>query len=117
VLGQFNIIVSLTNQVADQVFHITAHIPGFTELCGISLDERHADFLRYQPDHVGFANTGGSHHKDVVLYGPDNFIGSTPAVLVFDAVKVGADFGGQNFLGIVLLDNELIKVGNQFLGL
>jgi len=34
---------------------------------------------------------------------------------VFDAIEVGTDLGGQNCLGLILLDDVLIKIGLELL--
>ena len=114
VLGQFQVVAGGVYQVPDQVFHVAAHVAGFAEFGGIPLDERDPDLLGNELDQVGLAHAGGADEDDVVLDGahpgfrvPPQFQGMA------DAVEMGADLGGQDTLGQILLDDVLVQIGFQ----
>ncbi len=79
---------------------------GAPELVGDELDE------------VGLPHPGGTDEDDVVLDGPHPGFGFPPLLQVMaDAVEVGADLGGEDALGVFLLDDVLAEVGLQLFGL
>ena len=53
-------------QIANDLFHIAAHISDFGELRGLDLEERRACQFREAAADLGFAHTGGADHQDVL---------------------------------------------------
>ena len=117
-LGQLYVVICFAHQVPYQVFNIAPDIAGFAEFCGITFDKRDTDLLSDQLNHISLTHPGRPYHKDVVLnltnYSIIVFLGRFG---VFDTIEMGADLGSQNCLGLILLDDVLVKIGLKFLRL
>jgi hypothetical protein len=118
VLGHLQVVVGGVHQVPHQVFHVPAHISRLAEFGGVPLDKGHPQLVGDELDEVGFAHPGGADEDDVVLDGPHPGFGF-PALfqVMADAVEMGADLGGQDALGVFLLDDVFVEKGFQFLRL
>ena len=118
ILGPLDVVVCFAHQVPHKVFHIAPDIAGFAEFCGITFDKRDTDLLGDQFDHVSLAHAGRPDHEDVILdLTNHSFFVVAGRFGVFDAIEMGADLGGQDCLGLILLDDVLIKIGRKFLRL
>ena len=100
------------DELTDQIFHIPAYIAGFTEFCGVPLHKGYPQLLCDKFNNIGFAHPGWTDHKYIVFDHTD------PGSLLpgrffcmFDPVKMGANLGSQNSLGLILPDNKPIQIG------
>ena len=107
VLGAGDVAIGQAQQVAHHVFDVAAHVAGFGELGGIGFDEGHADQVGGAADEEGLADAGGADEDDVLL----GVIGRFLAVeREADMVIMVAEGDAQDFLGLVLLDDEPVEV-------
>jgi len=116
ILRQLDIVVGLAQEVPHQILHIAADVTGFAEFGGIALDERHSELGGDKLDDIGLADTGRSIMRTLFLIPPA--ISSKAACSscgAADAVEVGTDLCGENRLGLVLLHDILVQVGDQVL--
>ena len=98
-------------EVADDGFHIAAHIADLGELGGFHLDERRVHQLGQTARDFGFANARGADHEDV--FGRDLFadlLGQLHA-----AVAV-AKRHGHGALGLILTHDIAIQFLDDFSG-
>ena len=118
VLGQLQVVVGGVHQVPHQVFHVPAHVTRLAELGGVALHKGGAEFVGDELDEVGLPHPRGTDEDDVILDGSHPGFGFPPFLqVVADAVKMGADLGGEDALGVFLLDDILAEVGLQLFGL
>ena len=105
--ARVDVAVGPAHQVAHEVLDVAAHVAGLGELGGVGLDERHADQVGDAADEVGFADAGRAEQDDVLL-------GVVGLVLALEGqphvVVVVAQGHAQDFLGLVLLDDEAVEV-------
>ena len=105
------IVVGLADQVAHQVLHVAADVAGLAELGGVALDEGHPELGGDQLDDVGLADPRRADHQHIVLDAARQGLHRLPGFLrAADAVEVGADLGGEDRLGLVLLDHVLVQI-------
>ena len=98
-------------EVADDGFHIAAHITHLCKLGGLDLDKRRLDQFGQAPRYLGFAHAGRAHHEDV--FGRDLFadlLGQLHA-----AVAV-AKRHGHGALGLILTHDIAIQFLDDFSG-
>ena len=108
VLRPLHVAVGEPQEFADQVFDVAADVAGFGEFGGVGLDEGDADQIGGVADEVGFADAGRADENDVLL-------GVIGRVLAFarqpDMMVMVAQGDAEDFLGLVLFDDEAVQVG------
>ena len=99
------------DEVAHHALDVTADVSDLRELGGLDLDERRLGQLGEPTGDFGFAASGGPHQDDV-------FRGDLVAQLFVDAPTppAVAQRDGDRALGVVLPDDEPVKLGDHFSG-
>ena len=117
VLCPFKVTIRFLDQVTDQLFYVSPHITCLTELCGIALYERYAQFRRYELDKICLSNSGRTYEDYIILYA-SNRMGIFPLFLkICDLVKVSTYLCCQNGLCHILPDHIPVQVGLKLLRL
>ena len=99
------------HQIPHDLLHVTPNIADFGELGRFDLDERRPRKAGQTAGDLGFANTRGADHQDVLR--ADLFAHGRGKLLTTPAV---AKRDGNRALGVLLADNEAIEFGNGFAG-
>ena len=97
------------HQVADDGFHIAAHIAHFGELGGFDLDEGSVGQLGQAAGNFGLAHAGGADHEDVL---GGHF--GTHFCRQLHAPPAIAQGQGNGFFRRLLADNVLVQFMNNF---
>jgi hypothetical protein len=107
VLSPSHVAIGAAHQVAHQILHITSHIARFGKLGRIRLHKGHADEVGDAANQVGFANAGRADENEVLL----GVVGLFPAFHGQpDVMVMIAQCNAQNFLGLVLFDDEPVQI-------
>ncbi|MDT4867929.1 hypothetical protein FQZ97_1028640 [compost metagenome] len=99
------------HQITDDLFNIAANIAHFGKLGGLNLDERGAGKLGQTTGDFRLANAGWSDHQNVFWH--DLFAHLAFQLLATPAI---AQSDGHGALGVVLADDEAVKLGDDFTG-
>ena len=102
---------SILHEVADDAFHVAAHIAHFGKLGGFHLDERRIDQLGEPAGDLRFAHARGTDHQDVL--GTD-FIADV-LIQLGTAVTV-AQSDGHRPLGLILADDVAVELPHDLSG-
>ena len=113
-LGQFHIPIGHTQELADQVVHVSAHVARLGKLGNIRLHEGNAHEVGQGPDQVGLTHTRGTQEDHVLL---DVVLARALLEVAPDMVVVVADRHGQGLLRSILADHETVQVGLDLGGL
>ncbi len=99
------------HQIADDGFHVPAHIAHLGELGGFDLQEGRVGQFRQAPRDFGFTDAGGADHKDVLgrHFGAHLFrqLHAPPAV---------AQGQGHRLLGVFLADDVPVEFADDVTG-
>ena len=96
------------HQVADDGFHVPAHVAHFRELGGLHLDEGGLHQLGQTAGDLGLAHAGGADHDDV--FGHDLFLQLRGQLLPAPAVAHGH---GHAAFGRGLADDVPVQLGHD----
>ena len=99
------------DEVAHDLFNVTSDIADFGELGRLNLEERRAGELGQSAADFGFTDTGGAYHEDILRI---NFVAQIVAQLL--ASPTVTKCNGNGAFGVVLADNETVKLRDNLAG-
>src|SRR6056297_1601789 len=99
------------DEIADDLFDVAAHVADLGELGGLDLDEGGAGEFGEAAGDLGLADAGGADHQDVLGV---NLVAQVVGQLLAAPAVAQGDGGGA--LGVLLADDETVKLADDFAG-
>ena len=99
------------HQIADDLFHVPAHISNFGKFSGFNLDERRAGQAGQTAGDFRLTDTGGADHQNILRH---HFFAH--GAFQLHAPPAVAQGDGDRALGIVLADDKAVQFGNNLPG-